>query len=43
METGGGHAGDVTGPSELAPEDAGLDGVDSGVSESGGVGDVVVP
>ena len=40
---GGGHAGDVAGPSELASEDVRLSGIDSGVSEGGGVGDVVMP
>ena len=30
-------------PSELASEDVGLDGVDSGVGKGGGAGDVVIP
>ena len=34
-DAGGGHAGGVAGPSELAPEDVRLDGVDAGVSELG--------
>ena len=42
-EAGGGHPGDVAGPSELAPEDVRLDGVDAGGSEGGGVGDVMMP
>ena len=42
-ETGGGHAGDVGGPSELAPSGVRLVGMDSGVSEGGGVGHVVMP
>ena len=37
-EAGGGHADDMASPSELTPEDVGLNGVDSGVGESGGVG-----
>ena len=38
-EAGCGHAGDVAGPPELAPEDLRLDGVDCGVGGGGGVGD----
>ena len=42
-ETGDVRASDVVSPSELAPEDAGLDRVDFGISEGGGFGDVVMP
>ena len=42
-KTGGGHTSDVAGPSELAPDNVGLNGVDSSVGEGGGAGDLVVP
>ena len=37
------RAGDMASPSELAPDDVGLDRVDCGVGDGGGVGDVVMP